>query len=66
MWFQLAELLHIPVRELMGRMDSREFSEWYAYFAAKEKQESGKISEPEDILNAFLSMPGAVDNREEK
>ncbi len=34
-WFELAELLGIPVGELQRRMTSREFSEWMALFQIK-------------------------------
>lgn len=34
--FQLAEALHRTVAEI-GRMDSRELSEWLAYFRVKEQ-----------------------------
>lgn len=35
--FSLAEHLHMPVGELLKRMDSRELSEWMAYFMLKNK-----------------------------
>lgn len=35
--FSLATHLHMPVGELLRRMDSRELTEWMAFFAVRSK-----------------------------
>jgi len=37
-YFFLAEHLHMPVDEMLRRMNARELAEWRAYFAFKRRQ----------------------------
>lgn len=64
--FSLAEHLCLPVGEMLRRMDSRELSEWMAYFIYKRKevqQETQSQQAEMNKLNAKAELKKEIRRR---
>jgi hypothetical protein len=50
----LAEHLHLPVGEMLRRMDSRELTEWQAFFKLRQERQQPPPQSAADKLRAMF------------
>ena len=53
-------VFHLPVKEMLSRLDSYELSEWFVYFEMeeKERERDQKRRESESSSNSNANTPG--------